>query len=108
MYTKTTTNTRNYCSEKSCVVSYQTNQTLLYSFSRLDEMPKHALTQANVSMNDFIVDTESGSVEATKAGQAFLEEKAGAENCAEALNILTFHKELYSLQEMNTPDIPVR
>lgn len=63
---------------------------------------EEALTQANASMNDFIVNTEDGSVKATEAGQAFLEEKVGAENCAEALSILAFHKELCNLQEMNT------
>ena len=47
---------------------------------------------------------EDGSVETTKAGQAFLEEKVGAENCAEALSILAFQKELCNLQEMNTAE----
>ena len=63
---------------------------------------EEALTQANASMDDFIVNTEDGSVKATEAGQAFLKEKVGAENCAEALKILAFHKELCNLQEMNT------
>lgn len=66
------------------------------------EMLEQALSEANASMDDFIVNTEDGSVEATNAGRAFLEEKVGAENCAEALNILAFHKELCNLQEMNT------
>ena len=66
------------------------------------EMLEQALDEANVSMDDFIVNTRDGSVEATKAGQAFLEEKVGAENCAEALNLLAFHKQLCNLQEMNT------
>lgn len=68
------------------------------------EMLEQALAQANVSMDAFIVNTEDGSVEATEAGKAFLEEKVGAENCAEALNILAFHKELCNLQNMNTAD----
>ena len=63
---------------------------------------EEALVQANASMDDFIVNTEDGSVKATEAGRAFLEEKVGAENCAEALKILAFHKELCNLQEMNT------
>ena len=66
------------------------------------EMLEQALSEANASMDDFIVNTEDGSVEATNAGRAFLEEKVGAENCAEALNILAFHKQLCNLQEMNT------
>ena len=66
------------------------------------EMLEQALDEANVSMDDFIVNTEDGSVEATNAGRAFLEEKVGAENCAEALNILAFQKQLCNLQEMNT------
>ena len=66
------------------------------------EMLEEALSQANASMDDFIVNTEDGSVKATEAGRAFLEEKVGAENCAEALKILAFHKELCNLQEMNT------
>lgn len=66
------------------------------------EMLEQAFDEANVSMDDFIVNTRDGSVEATKAGQAFLEEKVGAENCAEALNLLAFHKQLCNLQEMNT------
>ena len=63
---------------------------------------EEALAQSNASMDDFIVNAENGSAEATKTGQAFLEEKVGAENCAEALRILAFHKELCNLQEMNT------
>lgn len=66
------------------------------------EMLEQALSEANASMDDFIVNTENGSVEATEAGHAFLEEKVGAENCAEALNILAFQKQLCNLQEMNT------
>ncbi len=66
------------------------------------EMLEQALSEATVSMDDFIVNTEDCSVEATKAGQAFLKEKVGTENCAEALSILAFHKELCNLQEMNT------
>lgn len=68
------------------------------------EMLEQALAQTNVSMDDFIINAEADSVEATKAGQAFLEEKVGAENCAEALNILAFHKQLCNLQKMNTVD----
>lgn len=77
----------------------------LVAFSALvsnTEALKEAFDQANVSMDDFIVNTENGSVEATQAGRAFLEEKVGAENCTEALSILALHKELCNLQEMNT------
>lgn len=63
---------------------------------------KETLDQANVSMDDFIVNTEDGSIKATEAGQAFIEEMVGAENCAEAINILAYNKELCNLQEMNT------
>ena len=66
------------------------------------EMLEQALAKANASMDDFIVNMKDGSVEATEAGLAFLEEKVGAENCAEALNILAFHKQLCNLQGMDT------
>ena len=72
------------------------------ALARNTEMLDEALSQANISMDDFIVNAEDGTVQATKEGQAFLEEKVGAENCAEALSILVFQKELCNLQEMNT------
>ena len=74
------------------------------ALARNTEMLDEVLSQANISMDDFIVNAEEGSIEVTKAGQAFLEEKVGAENCAEALGILAFHKELCNLQEMNTAE----
>ena len=56
-------------------------------------MLEQALDEANAFMDDFIINAEGGSVKATEVGQVFLEEKVGAENCAEDLNILVFNKE---------------
>lgn len=65
---------------------------------------EEAVTQAGLTMSDFVVHTEDGSIAATDAATAFVEEMVGAENCQQALALLQLQQMLCNENSLNTTD----
>ena len=66
------------------------------------EALNEALKNAGITMDDLVVKTEDGSIVASDAAKAFAEEMVGAENAAQAYNLLLYAKELNNLAKMST------
>lgn len=75
-------------------------QSLINNTTALEE----AVTQAGLTMADFVVHTEDGSIAATDAARAFIEEMVGAENCSQALALLQLQQVLCNENSLDTTD----
>ena len=75
-------------------------QSLINNTTALEE----AVSQAGLTMDDFVVSTEDGSIAATDAARAFVEEMVGAENCQQALALLQLQQVLCNENSLNTTD----
>ena len=60
------------------------------------------ISSVGLTMDDFVVHTEDGSIAATDAATAFVEEMVGAENCKQALALLQLQQMLCNENSLNT------
>lgn len=75
-------------------------QELINNTTALEE----TIANAGLTMADFVVHTEDGSIAATDAATAFIEEMVGAENCQQALALLQLQQMLCNENSLNTTD----
>ncbi len=75
-------------------------QELINNTTALEE----AISNAGLTMADFVIQTEDGSIVATDAATAFIEEMVGAENCQQALALLQLQQMLCNENSLNTTD----
>lgn len=75
-------------------------QELINNTTALEE----AISNAGLTMADFVIQTEDGSIVANDAATAFIEEMVGAENCQQALALLQLQQMLCNENSLNTTD----
>ena len=75
-------------------------QELINNTTALEE----TIANAGLTMSDFVIQTEDGSIAATDAATAFIEEMVGAENCQQALALLQLQQMLCNENSLNTTD----
>lgn len=75
-------------------------QELINNTTALEE----AISNAGLTMADFVIQTEDGSIVATDAATAFIKEMVGAENCQQALALLQLQQMLCNENSLNTTD----
>lgn len=75
-------------------------QELINNTTALEE----SISQAGLTMDEFVVHTEDGSIAATDAAKSFIEEMVGAENCSQALALLQLQQMLCNENSLNTTD----
>ena len=68
------------------------------------ELLNNSISEAGLTMDDFVDYTEDGSIVATEAAQAFIEEMVGAENATQALALLQLQQVLVNENSLNTTD----
>lgn len=68
------------------------------------ELLNNSISEAGLTMDDFVDYTEDGSIVATEAAQAFIEEMVGAENATQALALLQLQQILVNENSLNTTD----
>ncbi|MDE6607604.1 MAG: hypothetical protein K2K54_07615, partial [Lachnospiraceae bacterium] len=65
---------------------------------------EEAINQAGLTMDDFVIATEDGTIVASEAAQAFVKEMVGAENCKQALALLQLQQLLCNENSLDTSD----
>ena len=58
--------------------------------------------QAGLTMDEFVISTEDGTIAASDAAQAFIEEMVGAENCEQALALLQLQQMIFNENGLDT------
>ena len=73
-------------------------QALIGNTDILEETVK----QAGLTMDEFVISTEDGTIAASDAAQAFIEEMIGAENCEQALALLQLQQMIFNENGLDT------
>ena len=68
------------------------------------ELLEEKVKQAGLTIDEFVIHTDDGTISASDAAQAFIEEMVGAENCSQALALLQLKQMLVSENSLNTSD----